>query len=146
MCLPVTLLWKAKIDLRRKIGIGALFSLTFFTIVVAIIRAAIVINASGQPDDSLIAFWSKLEHTVAIIIASSISFRAWFTRRNRPGRISDEAYERGCLRAPGDTGQDQALRTMKTVTTVQVHSGNSLDSGMRDGIVMSPSPPPKDYV
>lgn len=109
ICVPIEILWKVQIDLRKKLALGAIFSLTAFVIAVAIARAAVVTSLGGLAIDMpLIAFLGGLEVTVgsscaefqislqaffqtdhettAVVIACLVSFRALFTRPDRKFR------------------------------------------------------------
>lgn len=149
MYLPLTLLWKLQIDLRRKLGIGALFSLTFFTMAVSIARCAVVTRAAGIPDKSMITLWSQLEHTVAITIACLVSYRAWFTR-TRPQRINDGPNVQCRGIGPHHSNEmSHTLGTLKKSATVTVVSAPNLDGdddGADSGGRAPRTPMPKEYV
>ena len=134
MLLPLLLLTKAQIDLRRKLALTALFSLTFVTIAFSIARAAVVINSPGVADGSLISLWSSLEHTVAIIIACLVSYRTWFTRNGRSdNRSSGKTYVarcRGIEAGPVGTEMEtgKTLVEGKRETIIDVEDGGSWDA------------------
>ena len=146
MSLPIALLHKSRIDVRRKIAIGGLFSLTFFTMAVSIARAAVVIKSSGKPDDSLLTLWSKMELTVAIIIACLVSYRAWFTRKTRSPKMSGNTYVPYRGAGAESAGMSQPLGSMKTGATVTVHASSSLDADLDDGDVVPLRPVAKECV
>ncbi|KAL8702465.1 MAG: hypothetical protein Q9201_004370 [Fulgogasparrea decipioides] len=76
--IPIALLWRVKIDLRRKFGLGAMLCLSVFTIVIAIVRISGGNTADGQVDSSWVIFWLQMEAAVAVMVASIAAYRALF--------------------------------------------------------------------
>jgi hypothetical protein len=64
MSIPLSVLWKVRISLSRKLALAAVFSLVVITIVFAIVRVAIVSSKSFRPDPSWLYLWSNIETTV----------------------------------------------------------------------------------
>lgn len=61
---PVNLLWRVKISLRRKLALASLFSVTILIMVFAIVRVAVVSAYSHQPDQTWLFLWDSIEQTV----------------------------------------------------------------------------------
>ncbi|KUI53627.1 Lipase [Cytospora mali] len=89
LCFPISILWRVKIGLRKKLLLGGIFGLVGFTIAVTIVRGSIFggvyksINADGgnELNVSWIWFWLYVEYTVSFIIACCVSFRALFLQQ-----------------------------------------------------------------
>ncbi|KAL8949083.1 MAG: hypothetical protein Q9222_004773, partial [Ikaeria aurantiellina] len=83
--IPVALLWRVQIDIRRKIALGTMLCLSIFTIVTAIVRISGGKSANGQIDSSWVIFWLQMETAVAVMVASISAYRALFVvERSRP--------------------------------------------------------------
>lgn len=86
------ILWRAKIDMMKKLGLIGIFSLTGFIIAVAIIRIEVGSSPDGVDVPWLIV-WNAVEICVAIIVACLVSFRKLFvmkragSRQQRPSPI-----------------------------------------------------------
>ena len=76
--IPVVLLWKVKITLRRKFALWGILCLSIFTAITAIIRVAGGNLGHGQVDSAWAIFWDQAEAAVAIIVVSVSAFRALF--------------------------------------------------------------------
>ena len=76
--IPVLLLWKVRIDIRRKLALGGILCLSICTIVISIIRLAGGGTSNGAIDTAWVLFWYDLEAAIAIIIVSVTAFRALF--------------------------------------------------------------------
>lgn len=63
MAIPVKLLWNAQISTRVKASLLVLFSLTLFTMIVAIIRVTLSLR-NRREDDSWIYVWAAVEIAV----------------------------------------------------------------------------------
>ncbi|ROW03357.1 hypothetical protein VSDG_01244 [Cytospora chrysosperma] len=91
LCFPISILWRVKISLRKKLILGGIFGLVGFTIGVTIVRGSIFggvyksINADGgrELNVSWIWFWLYVEYTVSFIIACCVSFRALFLQQEQ---------------------------------------------------------------
>ena len=76
--IPVLLLWKVKISLRRKIVLGFILCLSIFTIITSLIKVIGGYNNQGQIDAAWAVFWLQAEAAVAVVIVSITAFRALF--------------------------------------------------------------------
>ncbi|KAL4883815.1 hypothetical protein BJY04DRAFT_216152 [Aspergillus karnatakaensis] len=81
--LPITLLWNARITLRRKLILMSILSLAVVIIMVAIIRVAVVASKDGNSDITWLWMWSFIEGAVANIIVCLASFRQLFVKQNQ---------------------------------------------------------------
>lgn len=89
------MLWKVRISPRRKIALGAVFSVTVFTIVFAIARVSLMNSHTWHEDMTWLYNWSNVEtyagkdvlrrlepslisNTAALIVCSLGSFRSLF--------------------------------------------------------------------
>ena len=68
--IPVALLWRVHITLRRKLALGAILCLSAFMIVIAIIRAALATLPQRTTDTVWVFFWRSIEASTAVIVAS----------------------------------------------------------------------------
>ena len=76
--IPILLLWKVQISLRRKLALGGILCLSIFMIVIAIIRISLGNLAGGQVDAAWVIFWLHMEASVAVLVNSVSAFRALF--------------------------------------------------------------------
>lgn len=60
------MLWKVHIRLRQKIALTALFGLILITVAISIIRVAVVMSRSPQPEQSWLFLWTTIENTVGM--------------------------------------------------------------------------------
>ncbi|CAL8576790.1 hypothetical protein XPA_002655 [Xanthoria parietina] len=78
--IPVALLWRVRISLRRKILLMFILGLSIFTIIVSIVRIAGAQFPNGSVDSAWVVFWLQLEAAVAVIIVSITSYRSLFVK------------------------------------------------------------------
>ncbi|KAI4111615.1 MAG: hypothetical protein LQ339_000486 [Xanthoria mediterranea] len=78
--IPVALLWRVRISLRRKILLMFILGLSVFTIIVSIVRIAGARFPNGSVDSAWVVFWLQLEAAVAVIIVSITSYRSLFVK------------------------------------------------------------------
>ncbi|KAI1270257.1 hypothetical protein F5Y18DRAFT_421746 [Xylariaceae sp. FL1019] len=78
LCIPLPLLWKLQIPLRRKLVILALLSSGFFVIAAAIIR--VVLSLTAHPSATVINGWGVRETIVGIIAVNIPIIRPLFNR------------------------------------------------------------------
>jgi hypothetical protein len=79
LCFPISILWRVKISLRKKLILGGIFGLVGFTIGVTIVRGSIFggvyksINADGgsELNVSWIWFWLYVEYTVCKLTSAA---------------------------------------------------------------------------
>lgn len=93
LSLPLMIIWRVKIPLRKKSVLIAVFSLTVVVMVVSIVRVAVVNSPTKNPSISWLYLWSSIEMTTSIIVACLVSFRQLFiTSRsgNQPGRARQD--------------------------------------------------------
>ena len=76
--IPVTLLWKVKINIRRKLALWGILCLSIFTAITALIKVAGGNIGHGQVDSAWAIFWFQAEAAIAIIVVSVSAFRALF--------------------------------------------------------------------
>jgi len=75
--IPVALLWRVRISLRRKLILGGTLSLSIFTMIVSVVRiAGGMIN--GMVDPAWVNFWLQVEAAVAVMIVSITAYRSLF--------------------------------------------------------------------
>ncbi|KAI1639200.1 hypothetical protein F4809DRAFT_596992 [Biscogniauxia mediterranea] len=132
ICFPVVILWRVRINLRRKLILSGIFSLVAFTIAVTIVRGSIFggVYKAFDPNDvkamniTWIWFWFNIEFIVSFIVACLVSFRALFAQENpkpQPAvarqRTKDGAYDpkTAGFRARARRLQDSILDTFRTL-------------------------------
>ena len=76
--IPIALLWNVQIDLRRKLAVGAVLCLSFFMIIIAIIRVTEASTAGGVTDTSWLFVWQSVEASTAVLMVSVTAVRAAF--------------------------------------------------------------------
>ena len=67
MVIPIALLWIVRINRRRKLEICAVFSLTLFTMICAIVKVTTTLDGPRE-DDSWLFSWSAIESGVGKLI------------------------------------------------------------------------------
>ncbi|KAL8707945.1 MAG: hypothetical protein Q9220_007088 [cf. Caloplaca sp. 1 TL-2023] len=87
LAIPVKILWDVQISPRSKIGLVILFSLTIFTMIVAILKVTLTLRTTRE-DDSWLYMWGNVEPPVAIIIACGISYRALVSKEHKRSKYS----------------------------------------------------------
>ncbi|KAK2596589.1 hypothetical protein N8I77_013470 [Diaporthe amygdali] len=86
---PVWILWGVRISLRKKIALGAIFSLVGFTIVATVLRGALLsevftaTTAGKTFNIPWVWFWFHIEFCTAFIVACLVSFRSLFVHREQ---------------------------------------------------------------
>ena len=75
---PVVLLWKVRINLRQKIGLGISLCLSFMMVIIAIIRIAGIRLENGTVDIVWLASLEQQECSIAVIMVSVSAFRSLF--------------------------------------------------------------------
>ena len=76
--IPIALLWKVKIDLRRKLATGAVLCLSFFMIIIAIIRVTTATLTEEVTDTTWLYMWQSIEASTAVLMVSVTAVRAAF--------------------------------------------------------------------
>ncbi|KAI1484555.1 hypothetical protein F5X96DRAFT_683510 [Biscogniauxia mediterranea] len=138
ICFPVVILWRVRINLRRKLILSGIFSLVAFTVAVTIVRGSIFGGVYKEFDPNNVTsmnvtwyvflkwiwFWFNIEFIVSFIIACLVSFRALFAQDNpkpQPAvaqpRTKDGAYDPKAagFRARARRLQDSILDTFRTL-------------------------------
>ncbi|KAL8837434.1 MAG: hypothetical protein Q9170_002518 [Blastenia crenularia] len=106
MAIPISMLWRVQMSLRKKIALVGIFSLAVITTVFAIVRVTSISALTKQPDTSWSYMWSSIEQCVAIVVACLASFRSLFTDpktrlpqpAQRPSDDSGNVFLRGIKR------------------------------------------------
>ena len=76
--IPVLLLWRVQIRLRKKLALGSLLCLSIFLVIISIIKVAAGDFINGQIDTTWAVFWLQAEASVAVIVSSITIFRSLF--------------------------------------------------------------------
>lgn len=90
--IPVSLLWRVRISLRRKLLLGFILSLSIFTMIVSIVRIAGADLANGLVDSIWVNFWLQIEATVAVMIVSITAYRSLFVADKTSNGRSPKQY------------------------------------------------------
>jgi hypothetical protein len=64
MSLPISILWNVRVSFVRKIQLGALFSLVVITMVISIVRVAVVSSNLSTSNNQVENTWLYLWHFV----------------------------------------------------------------------------------
>jgi hypothetical protein len=83
LSMPILILARINIDTKKKLEMGATLCLSFFMVIVAIIRMAFCHLRRGDVDSTWLSAWLGVEGCLAILMVSSTHFRAiWCQRRS----------------------------------------------------------------
>ncbi|KAI4097593.1 MAG: hypothetical protein LQ344_000326 [Seirophora lacunosa] len=85
--IPIAILWRVRIGLRRKLCLGAILCLSVFTMAVSAVRIAGASLPSGFIDDIWINFWLHVEAAVAVVVVSSSTYRSLYVQHEREKRV-----------------------------------------------------------
>ncbi|KAF2832522.1 hypothetical protein CC86DRAFT_401289 [Ophiobolus disseminans] len=137
IALPVTILWKSRINKRKKFVLTLVFGLVFFTISITIVRGSVFHDVYGNVSKSgggrmqsgtFTWFWFYVEFSVAFIIACIVSFRTLFVQRKNESEDRDQVRQwreqlhgsaiRRDLRPKARKMYDSLLDTCKTLEGV----------------------------
>ncbi|MCJ1307077.1 hypothetical protein MMC25_000723 [Agyrium rufum] len=80
--IPITLLWRVRIRLEQKIGLGISLCLSLMMAVTAITRMAGVKLEGGAVDLVWLSFWQQQECSIAVIMVSVSAFRYFFGKKS----------------------------------------------------------------
>ncbi|KAL9624967.1 MAG: hypothetical protein Q9204_007835, partial [Flavoplaca sp. TL-2023a] len=80
IAIPVALLWRVRISLRRKLILMFVLGLSIFTIILSIVRIGGAQYPASSIDSAWMVFWLQLEAAVAVIIVSITSYRSLFVK------------------------------------------------------------------
>lgn len=86
--IPVALLWRVRISLRRKLVLGGVLCLSIFTMIVQVICIAGSDLPDGTVDAAWVNFWLQVEAAVAVMIVSLTSYRSLFVKDQSLNRQS----------------------------------------------------------
>lgn len=93
--MPIPLLMKVQINLRRKIGLIAIFTLGIFTTVCSIMRMVQIITIAKNGNSTMLVLWGTVEMNVGIFLTCLPSLTPLFTFFAQKSRISNYgAYQR----------------------------------------------------
>lgn len=116
-------LWNASIEVRKKLALTGIFSLTILIISVSITR--VVLTTRGpRLDLTWLLLWSGLEMSVAIIVACLASFRILYTssERSRRSTLVDEQPNRATRRLGDDHGIPLSTLVLNSSSVIAVES------------------------
>ena len=71
MTIPFNMLYKAGISMRKKVALGAVFSLTVFVTIIAIVRVTVITQVTYE--QSWMFLWSMIEQTVGAYCPTHIA-------------------------------------------------------------------------
>ena len=126
MSIPVMLLWKVQMNIRRKLGIGWLLCLSSFCIVCAIVRAVGHYLANGQNDVVWILFWKNMEACVAIIACSMTAFRGlWSIVKSNGAKLGplDNGRKKSAIQIDAPSNKEKKRDQIPQLTMSSVTSG-----------------------
>ena len=79
LSLPVSILWKVRISIRQKVGLGFSLCLSCVMVIVTIVRiAGMRLRPSGSVDIVWLVFWQQQECSIAVLMMSVSAFRSLF--------------------------------------------------------------------
>ena len=76
--IPVAILWKVKIAIRQKFGLGTALCLSLVMAIFAVVRCAGTKMPNGRTDSVWVHFWQQQEASIAVVMVSITSFRSLF--------------------------------------------------------------------
>jgi len=105
IAIPLTLLYPVRLPLDRKLALGSMLCLSFFMMIIAIIRTALAPLPDNQViDTSWLIFWEGIEATTAIIMVSLTAFRSLFGQERMRSR---ERESKKRARAKRESGKGE---------------------------------------
>lgn len=75
---PICLLWRVRISLRQKIGLGITLCLSLVMAIIALVRVGGLRLPRGQVDVIWFSYWNQNECNIAVWMVSVTSFRSFF--------------------------------------------------------------------
>ncbi|KAI0188148.1 hypothetical protein EV127DRAFT_513172 [Xylaria flabelliformis] len=141
LCFPIVILWKVRINLRRKLILVGIFSLVAFTIAITVVRGSIFggVYKSFNPDHpetmniTWIWFWFNLEFIVSFIIACLVSFRSLFAQESpqKPPPVAQPRTEDGAYDGRRLMLRERARRIHQSVLdTLRTWEGTERDMSL----------------
>jgi len=140
---PVTLLWRVRISLQQKFGLGCVLSLSLFMIIIAIIRMAGIQQTGGVVDIVWLAFWQQQECSIAVIMVSVSAFRSFFSQkannyppqrqRYRPGEYPPTIGRRiWRSKRSGEEDLEKTLANTNDMPTIPSATFNGVNTMIRE--------------
>ena len=83
--IPIALLWRVKIALRQKVGLGLTLCLSLVMAIVALVRVSGIHLPSGDVDIVWLSFWNEQECNIAVAMLSITAFRSFFVTNASQG-------------------------------------------------------------
>lgn len=99
MSIPIILLCRIQIGLRRKLVSAAFISLSSLTLSISVIRIGLATLPNQVTDTVWVIFWTLIEAGIAIIIVSVTAFRSLFCQDGAMATNGSHKPTGGC---PGD--------------------------------------------
>lgn len=136
---PIMLLWKVKMRLHQKLGLGIILSLSLVMAVIAIIRIAGVPMKSGEGDLIWGMFWMQQECSIAISTFAITAFRSFFVegtstpRRARAVSAYWKEKKRWLLKKVSDDSEQHDVEGLPSIPSATL-------TGMRTMIRESDNP------
>ncbi|KAF3771388.1 hypothetical protein M406DRAFT_220852, partial [Cryphonectria parasitica EP155] len=136
---PIWILWGVQISTRKKVALGAIFSLVGLTIVATILRGAILTSVFEESEAGKtinipwIWFWFHIELCISVIVACLVSFRSLFMHNRE--QVSGEAQRRAAalrrrrnlgLRGQFKYWQDSVFDACRTLEGLDFDDGVTL--------------------
>ncbi|KAF2144310.1 uncharacterized protein K452DRAFT_211591, partial [Aplosporella prunicola CBS 121167] len=81
LCIPISMLWKTKISLKRRLALGSICSFTLITMIITIARAVAMTRFSTSFDVTWMEMWSFIQLFSALTVACLGSFRTLFVTK-----------------------------------------------------------------
>ncbi|KAL9593119.1 MAG: hypothetical protein Q9219_007672 [cf. Caloplaca sp. 3 TL-2023] len=121
--IPITLLWKVRIHVRQKLGIGAFLCLSVVMIIIAIVKASGIRTPVRSFDLIWETFWHHIEACTAILMVSVTAFRSVFVssrqnaqKKEKPAMVFLQRKIPTLLRTNKSSGDD--TRHLASVTPI----------------------------
>lgn len=88
---PPALLWKVRINMQQKVGLGLMLSLSIVMIIITSVRIGGIKGGRGEVDIVWTAFWQQQESSIALTMVCTSAFRSLYvarvTKKKRPNGI-----------------------------------------------------------
>lgn len=84
--IPICLLWRVRISMRQKFGLGITLCLSLVMVIIAFVRIGGNHLPGGQVDVVWLAFWQQNECNIAVWMVSMTAFRSFFTSNTQEDR------------------------------------------------------------
>ncbi|KAB8265710.1 hypothetical protein BDV32DRAFT_115762 [Aspergillus pseudonomiae] len=125
-------MWRARVNLTRKLALIGVSFLTAFIIIIALLRLFLSESDMSIIDPIWLGFWNALEICVAILVACLASFWTFYTKSKRSPSPSDiyrrdspPARNYASFEAPILLGSDMSERDKNPQSAVSIQSLNS---------------------